>query len=396
MSRDLSTQKLKLAQKSDIPALVERLKKARRVAVDTEFHAERRFLPELHLVQLKLDTPEGEADEGAIIIDPHQSDVLMGIGEALRSVPWVVHAGEQDLRVLHDALGGLPQTVLDTQIAAGLVTSHWPAPYAALVSQWLGVSLEKGETLSDWSRRPLTPAQLAYAALDVELLLSLWDSLEAELARRGRLEIGRQACQQARDNAASPPDDAESFREIAAAASLQPNVLLVLQELAAWRLERARATNQPIRAVLSDGALVDLARRQPVTAESLLGNRRLPRSLAKDAQELVERIARAAERPAWAIPRLVRKRTPEWRSAAWLQLLGEALGERDAFGAGLVLPRALAERLVLDGPRSREDLKATLGWRDPLLGDAIHAALRGGLALSLDGAEVVLKESGGS
>jgi ribonuclease D len=380
---------VRLAGPGDVRTVVQSLQSARRVGVDTEFHAERRFLPELFLVQLRID-PGPPGEPSTWIVDPRQHHVLSQIGEALRAVPWVVHAGEQDLRVLHDALGGLPSVVLDTQIAAGLVSSHWPAPYAALVQSWLGQTLDKAETLSDWSRRPLTPAQLAYAALDVDLLLLLWDRLEAELASRGRLELALAACQEARDHADRTPDDSDSFREIAAAAALQPAVLLVLQELAAWRLERARATNQPTRAVLSDGALVDLARRQPLTTESLLANRRLPRSLAKDAPELVERIVRASQRPAWAIPRLVRKRTPEWRTTAWLQLLGEALAEREAFGAGLVMPRLLAERLVLETVSSREEMATRLGWRDPLLGDAVYQGLRGELSLTIAGGEVTV------
>jgi ribonuclease D len=379
---------VRLAGPGDVRTLIQSLQSARRVGVDTEFHAERRFLPELFLVQLRIDA--GEAEPSTWIVDPRQPQVLSQIGEALRAVPWVVHAGEQDLRVLHDALGGLPSTVLDTQIAAGLVGSHWPAPYAALVQHWLGQTLDKAETLSDWSRRPLTPAQLAYAALDVDLLLLLWDRLEAELKSRGRLELALAACQEARDAADRPPDDSDSFREIAAAAALSPTVLLVLQELAAWRLERARATNQPARAVLSDGALVDLARRQPLTTDSLLSNRRLPRSLAKDAPGLVERIVRASQRPAWAVPRIVRKRTPEWRVTAWLQLLVEAVAEREGFGAGLVVSRALAERLVLEGTSSREELAARLGWRDPLIGDVVYHGLRGELSLAIAGGEVAV------
>jgi ribonuclease D len=291
---------VRLAGVADAPAIVASLEGARRVAVDTEFHAERRFIPELYLVQLHVDGGP------TWIVDPLREDLIPRIARALLSVQWVVHAGEQDLRVMFGALGGLPEEVLDTQIAAALISSHWPAPYAGLVQQYLGTSLDKGETLSDWSRRPLAAAQLAYAALDVELLLPLWDRLEGLLKERGRLEIAVAACAEARNVAFDPPDDADAYREIQAAASLQPQHLAVLQELATWRLERARATNQPTRAVLSDGAMVDLARRQPLTTSSLLSNRRLPRTLAKDADELVARIARAAQRPEWAIPPLVR------------------------------------------------------------------------------------------
>ncbi|MEQ1504312.1 MAG: HRDC domain-containing protein [Myxococcota bacterium] len=371
-----------LASAADASRLDQILRGARRIAVDTEFHAERRYVPELYLVQIHVDGGD------TWIVDPLRDDLIVRIAPALKAVPWVVHAGEQDLRVLSVALGGLPDTVLDTQIAAGLVSSHWPAPYQGLVSQYLGRPLDKGETLSDWSRRPLSAAQLSYAALDVELVLPLWDRLEQLLADRGRRETGLAACEHARRAAIDPPTDAEAFREIPAAPTLAPNALLVLQELAAWRLERARATNQPVRAVLSDGALVDLARRQPITVESLTANRRLPRTIHRDAPELVERIARASRRPEFAVPKLVRKRTPGWRRAAWLQLWAECAGERSAFGAGLVLPRILCELLVLDPPADRDALRAALGWRDAVVGDELLDVLAGRATLRLGPVDV--------
>jgi ribonuclease D len=375
---------VRLATVADVPDVLASLEGARRVAIDTEFHAERRFLPELYLVQLHVDGGP------TWIVDPLRDDVLTRIGPALLAVPWVVHSGEQDLRVLFGALGSLPEVVLDTQIAAGLVSAHFPAPYAGLVQTWLGRSLDKGETLSDWSRRPLAPAQLSYAALDVELLLALWDRLEERLVEAGRRDVALAACAEARRIAFDPPDDADAYREIQAAAALQPNHLRVLQELATWRLERARATNQPVRAVLSDGALVDLSRRQPLSATALLANRRMPRALAKDAEELVVRIARAAQRPDWAIPPLVRRRTPEWRAVAWLQLWADAVGEARRFASTLALPRPLAESLVQRPPADREEVRSRLGWRDPLCGPGMLEALSGGTALRIRGGEVVL------
>jgi hypothetical protein len=114
----------------------------------------------------------------------------------------------------------------------------------------------------------------------------------------------------------------------------------------------------------------------------------LPRTLAKDADELVARIARAAQRPEWAIPPLVRKRTPAWRAAAWLQLWAEAIGEERRFAAGLALPRPLVESLILNRPADRAELRARLGWRDALCGDGLLEALDGRAVLTIDADEV--------
>lgn len=372
-----------VAAPRDADALIESLHGTPRVAIDTEFHAERRFLPELYLVQIQVDGGP------TWIVDPFHQELILQIAPALKSVPWVVHAGEQDLRVLEVALGGLTTEVSDTQIAAGLVTPDWPASYASLVERYVGEVLEKGETLSDWSRRPLSPAQLAYAAADVKLLLPLWDALAQDLDRLGRTELARRAFAESLRVAGAPPDDSDAFRTLPAAPALQPAQLLVLQELSSWRNERARATNQPVRTVLSDGVLVDLARRQPATVAALLANRRLPRSIARDAEDLVERIARARQRPEWAVPKVLRKRTPEWRAAQWIQLWADVVGEETRFAGSLALPRPLVERIVLEAHGDRDVLRALLGWRDDLIGEDLHRVLNGAVALSFDGRDVL-------
>ena len=283
--------------------------------------------------------------------------------------------------MLAPALGGLPDVVLDTQIAAALVDTWWPAPYQALVARWLGQHVEKGETLSDWSRRPLTPSQLTYAALDVQLLPPLWQAIDAALAEAGRDTIARAACAEARARALHPPSDDEAFRAISAAGSLEPHQVVVLQELAAWREERGRAINQPSRTILADGALVELARRQPLTIESVATNRRVPRSAAKSAPEIVERIARASRRPMEAWPAYVRRRTAPARASDWLQLFAAAVGEEERFAPGLVLSRELADGLSLRPPASRTELAERIGWRDRVIGDSLWQGLSGAVAV---------------
>lgn len=376
-----------LAAPRDADALVAALRSAGRIGVDTEFHAERRFLPELYLVQLHI---HGGA---TWIVDPFHAELMQEIAPALRSVPWLVHAGEQDLRILEYALGGLPDDVLDTQIAAGLVGTDWPASYASLVDRYLGVQVDKGETLSDWSRRPLSASQLTYAALDVQLLFPLWDRIEEDLVRLGRAELARAACAEAKRAASEPASPAEVVRGLAAGPALHPQQLLVLQELAAWRSERARATNQPLRGVLSDGALVDLARRQPASAGALLANRRLPRSLGRDADEILARIERARGLPESGAPKIPRKRSPAWRAAQWLGLWAEVLGEERRFSGPLVLPRAIADELALEPPEDRDALARRLGWRDGLIGADLHQARNGAIHLSWTNGDVVGRPS---
>ncbi|MBX2798439.1 MAG: HRDC domain-containing protein [Myxococcales bacterium] len=379
----------RLATKNDIAALARSIAAAPRIALDTEFHAERRYVPALYLVQLNVP------GDGVWIVDPLERGLLEGLKDALLSTSWVVHGGRWDMEVMKIALGGLPAQIVDTQIGAALIAPWWPVGYTELVRDYLGKELPKTATLSDWSRRPLSEEQLGYAAEDAELLLPLWNEIEARLVVEGRMEVCAAACAEARSRVLepAPPDDA--WRNIGARSVLKGQQLGVLQEIACWRRELAVRRNQPERSILSDGAVVELARRQPTTPQALTRNRRLPKSLQKNPDELLERLARAADRPEWAWPKSVRRRTAAWTTVAWLEVWAAALGQAHSFAGGLVFPRRLLEDVVLlDDP---DQLRALLGeWRWGLAGPALLDALSGRCALRLrDGTVAIGTEEAG-
>jgi ribonuclease D len=219
---------IRLAAVADLPELLAELQAAERLAVDTEFHAERHYLPHLFLVQVHV--PGGTT----WLLDPLVPDLLSAVAPVLSTRPWWVHGGSQDLRLLRRALGTVPEDVLDTQILAGLTDTWYPAPFAALLERWCQRALDKAATLSDWSRRPLSERQVHYAAADAEALAPLAAALQLRLADLGRTEIARLACLEAQARALGPvPDDA--WREVPGAHQLVRNQPAVLQELLAWR-----------------------------------------------------------------------------------------------------------------------------------------------------------------
>lgn len=374
----------RLATLQDLPALRNVVAGQRRVAVDTEFHAERRYTPRLLLVQISI--PGGDT----WVVDPLVEGLLQGLAEPLLSVEWIVHAGQWDLRLLHEALGALPARVLDTQIGAGLLAADHPAGFATLVSRWLGLTVDKSATLSDWSRRPLTRAQLDYASQDAELLPPLWDRIESALRARGRLNACLAACDEARAEILDPPADDELWSGLQGANHLARADAAIAQELVAWREALARATDQPPRSVLSDGLVLDLARRRPLDADAMLANRRFPKAVARRyGDELAERIRRAAARPEWAWPRFIRAGSPEAARLCFLGLWAEVHGRAADLSARLVLPRERLEAVLLEGAHDEASLERALGpWRSSLVGDALLRVLRGELALRLDGGAV--------
>lgn len=374
----------RLATLADLPHLDAAIRAADRIGLDTEFHAERRFIPALFLVQLRLP------DDEVWILDPLQPGMLSALSGALRSTTWILHGGYWDMEVMLRALGGLPDHVWDTQIAAGLVEPWWPLGYASLTEDLLGLTVDKSATLSDWSRRPLSAEQLAYAAADVASLFELWDELEQRLRDRGRLALAHQACDAARERVVAPPAADRAWRDIRARNSLKGPQLAVLQEVAAWRRKRAVANNQPERSVMSDGALQELAKKIPLSKAALTANRRLPKSVQKNADELLALIAEAASRPPSECPRSVRRRTQEWQVLSWLEVWSMALGVQESFAGALVLPRHLLEDVALAGdPHVARGLLAP--WQSELVGDPLVAALEGRASLCVGTHGVLVK-----
>lgn len=255
---------------------------AGQIAMDTEFVREKTFYPELALVQL------GRPGE-VLLLDAPRLGRLPAMIELLRAPCLkVMHSAGEDLQALHHTYGCLPTPLFDTQIAAGMVGLPPSMSYQKLVAELCGVPLEKGETRSDWLRRPLSESQLHYAADDVRYLLEP----HAELSRRLD-ELGRRAwldedCTRAVDEAIGG-DDPEPHLAVRPAQGLPRIVQARLRRLLLWRDAQARQGNRPRSWVLDPGLALDLAQRAPIERsafEQLLD--RNPKSPRKRRDELFE------------------------------------------------------------------------------------------------------------
>ena len=182
---------------SSFQRIVEELLTCDRYAIDTEFHRERTYFPALALVQL------GWGDGNIVLVDPTSVD-LAPLRQLFESdVEAVFHAAQQDLDVLTHAVGEIPRTLFDTQIAGGFVGYGTPS-LASLVNSELKISLAKGDRLTDWLRRPLTDAQQRYAAIDVAYLIEIQSRLMTKLEAAGRSEWVLEACDELRQKGQSP------------------------------------------------------------------------------------------------------------------------------------------------------------------------------------------------
>jgi len=176
-----------------------------------------------------------------------------------------------------------------------------------------------------------------------------------------------------------------AWTQIAARHTLQPQQAGVLQELAAWREERAANANQPPHSILSNAMLIDLAKRQPLTVDSLRQNRRLPKAVVRNqGSALLEHISRAAGRPQWAWPQLIPKNSRAYQTGLWMDCLIQHYASELNFAPRLMFPEHIKEKLILAFPGTREELGVQLGsFRNALIGDILWAGLNGKSGLFL-------------
>jgi len=234
--------------------------------------------------------------------------------------------------------------------------------------------------LSDWSRRPLTPEQLEYAAQDVEPLPDLWARLREALVKADRLDMARAAFRAARDTAVGLADPERIWRRLTAASHLEPSSLHVLQRLTRWREEMAQDTNVPARSILSDGVMIDLARKRPPSVQALFRNRRFPKSIAKKfGAKLVQIVQEGCAQPEAEAPVFPRANSAQARRLDFCRLVADAHCQREGYSRALLAPEDALQRIACG-----RDVRASLpAWSAPALSATLEGALRGEIALRL-------------
>jgi len=258
MTSDEASQWQWVADTASLASVVERLKSAKWVAVDTEFRRRDTFYPQVALVQLA--TPEGcWLVDPLALTDPYPLVELL----SCKSLTKVLHSASEDLEVFEHWLGCLPTPLFDTQKAAAMIHRGFGLSYRALVAIYLDIELDKEETQSDWLARPLSPAQLTYAAMDVVHLAQLYPTLQREVAERGRESWVLEEGARAETGGRGPLAKFKSAWKLSAA---QQTALIKLVE---WREQQARKRDKPRSWILADKAISALVQRKPTSVREL-------------------------------------------------------------------------------------------------------------------------------
>jgi len=264
-------------------ALCEQWSQQAAIAVDTEFMRSTTFFPKTGLLQIS----DGLNN---YLVDPLPLDDLTALQALWRnpSVTKVFHACSEDLEVFQRWLGCLPEPMFDTQIGAAFAGMGFSLSYAKLVNANLDVELQKGETRSDWLRRPLSQAQKHYAALDVAYLVVVYANIIEKLKAQNKLQWALDDCQLMLDGYKDRADLSQSYLKIRGAWRLAPSQLATLQSLCLWREVTARERDIPRNRLLKDAQLLDITRLNINSLDGLSKIDDIPaRTLREDGNHLL-------------------------------------------------------------------------------------------------------------
>ena len=332
------------------------------VAVDTEFMRERTYFAQLCLIQLA--TP----DE-IVCVDPLAGDDMTNFWEVLCRRTWVLHSARQDIEVIYQACGRMPNGIFDTQVAAGLLGFQAQIGYAGLVEALFDVQLPKSHTRADWSRRPLKQALLDYAAEDVEYLLPAREELAARLEAKGRLEWAIADSAQLLDPGLYDVDPAAAVGRVKGARNLRGRRRAIAANLAEWREKEALRLDRPRQWILRDNVLIDIAFRSPSSPRELGDVEQMPEKLVKrSGNDILDAVRRASAADHDYRPPPPPTEAQKKQLKKMQQLVAERADELGIAAETIASRKDLSAMLVEDGEASR----VLSGWRRDVVGEALE------------------------
>jgi ribonuclease D len=365
----------------------ERMRGEAFVTVDTEFMRERTYWPELCLVQIAGEKEVAVIDAEADGIDLSSLGTLF----ANEAVTKVFHAARQDIEIFVLRFGDVPRPMFDTQVAAMVAGFGDQVGYDALVSNLTGGTIDKAHRFSDWSARPLSAAQISYAAADVTHLRQVYLRLRQRLEQEKRLHWVAEEMA-ILNNPATYRADPETAWERLRPRTTNRRLLYCLKEVAAWREKEAQRVNIPRQRLIKDEALLEIAATAPGNAEALARVRGVTRGFAegRSGTALLEVLAAARRVPDADLPAPTQPRDATRPSAALVSLLKVLLAAKSE--QHHVAPRLVASSDDIDRLALEENpgIPALHGWRREVFGDDALLLKQGRIALGVDGRRVKL------
>ena len=358
------------------------------VTIDTEFLRETTYYPLLCVAQMA-------SAEEAVVIDALAPGInlapfyeLMADEMAMK----VFHAARQDIEIVWHAAKLIPHPIFDTQVAAMVLGYGDSISYDQLVARITGDTLDKSHRFTDWTRRPLSEAQLRYAISDVTHLRQVYLKLVEDLRQRGRAEWVEDEMRVLTSPETYRLEPENAWQRLKTRVR-KPNELAVLIEVAAWREREAQARDVPRSRVLKDEVIGDIAVQAPTSAEKLAHLRSLPKGFERSrwGEAIVAAVARGLARDPKTLPRPVRAQSATNGAAVveLLKVLLRLVSERHHVAAKVIATVDDLERIAAD---DTADVPALTGWRRELFGEKALALKHGKLALAMEKGRIAIVE----
>ena len=363
------------------------------VTVDTEFMRETTYYPKLCLIQMA--APDGSA----VLVDPLAPGIdLQPFVDLMahEGVVKVFHSARQDLEIVWMLGQVLPHPFFDTQVAAMVCGYGDSVSYEQLVNDLAKAKIDKSSRFTDWSRRPLSEAQLAYALSDVTHLVKIYEALVAELLRTDRGAWLDEEMGVLTSPETYQADPNQAWRRLAGRMR-KPREIAVLMEVAAWREREAQARNVPRGRVLKDEAVIDVASAAPRSVEALGRLRTIPAGFerSRTGTDILTAVARglANDPSEIAMPERARRSGGNGALVELLKVLLKAVCEAEG-----VAPKIIATVDDLEALADDDEAQVPVlqGWRRTLFGEKALALKNGRLALSARGNRIVVHDLGDS
>ena len=355
------------------------------LALDTEFQRESTYYPQLCLLQVA--TPDLVA-----CIDPFAVEDLQPFLEVLfrNDIIKVFHACSQDLEIFYHQWQKIPAPIFDTQVAAPLLGFPEQIGYANLVEKVLGQTLNKSQTRTDWSKRPLSKQQIQYAEDDVRFLVKLYEAMHQSLENQNRLQWLQAdfAALSKVSKYKTEPD--KMWLKVKGVQRLKGKTLAIVQALAAWRETSAQKADVPRNRILRDEALIDLARLDPHSREELADLRSISAGTQRrHGDDLLALLKTARQQTADAFPKFLKTKSLSPEQENLVDLLTTVVSlqaTKENLNPNSILTRKKLGLLVTGTPLT----ELISGWQYQLVSEVLEKVLAGDLALAVNNRAVTL------
>lgn len=361
------------------------LKNKEWIALDTEFIREKNYYPKLCLIQV------AAGNDVLACIDPLAINDLSPFIDILKdpSITKVFHAAYQDLEIFYYLMNSVPTPIFDTQPAASVLGIGEQVGYARLVEELLDVSLEKSQSRTDWSRRPLSEKQIEYAIDDVRYLQKIYPLICQKLANKNRLQWLDSDFEYLSSSDTYAINLESCWARVKGRQRLKSQQLAVLRELAAWREEVAIQKDRPRRWIVNDDALVDLARQQPKNTSQISQIRGAnEKHLGRYHQAWIKAIETGKSSPQNNWPHLPSKQKASAEQDVTVDLLMTLVkyqAQKNHVSAAVITTRKQVINMILEGRNSLSN-----DWRGALVNSLFEEVLSGKKVVSIKDGKVLV------